>query len=702
MNSRPLPVALVSVCVIASHAAAAPAIEATYYRSDEPFPEFARFWSDEAAAVAEGSAEFSSALRRATSLGGSLHLFVRNDGPGALVIDDVLLQDISLRRAIAFSDQRKERKPAHVVFSDLDDAQKAALAAAGDPIWWRVDPAPIPPAGLGEITIRLRTPPRIPAPSVEIRFGGNSLRSEIRVVDGPPRIESIGFAPDLRTMYLYIRHSKAPGVRPGRVTMDGHEVTSAIRFAADPKVSVVAGVLGLDPAPAPGSFHVLTVTWPDQTAAACGIRAWAPAFGYGVWGGPGGGEDPRIARRYVTELAALNVNLQMPQVGSPAASSFYKSQPGQKLCRKLGLGFVLSDPGKWGIRDPYALFLHDEPDAGDAHIAGLPPGREVGSLAQWAVDRSTRWRQEAPDRPQMLNVDLTYKPQNWYVYGQLPDILLADPYYQPTLRTAFYQAPERMALYSRATFVRAVSTVVRSAAAPKPTHVILYANRYIHQPPRPGSRADRPERKPVRDGDFRYPTPQEKRIEAYYAVAAGAKGLSYWWYTPGRPAHGLGGQGDDAAALRREVGVIGAELRTLGPLIERSCPAEVPCGSPREAMVRCLLAGTDAMIVLVFNEQYRSDHVGTTIIPLEDVAIDLYVPPWMRPCKAFEVGTGGTTDVRTRTSGDRLIIHLGRLDLPRAIVLAADAHIRAQLQSLYAERFAASAAALRSGASPGP
>lgn len=667
-------------------AAAGPELLGTYCRTDQPFPEFTRFWSEGAPSEDGPANPDVQAAPRSVSPGCSLHVFVRNAESQPLRIDDVLLQGISLKKAIAFSEQRKNRKPASIFFARLSDAERRTLIAAGEPVWYRVDPQPLAPGQIGEVTVRLRGVPKAADVRMELEHTDRTVPVTVAVQSGSPRLEGVSFSPDLREVFVYLTHPKTRGQAPARILFDGQDVTRSARIGVDARIDVVPVVIRLAKAPPAGSFHCLEATYPDGTAAWAGIRAWHDELVYGVWGGrPGDESDTDLARAYIRELREHNVNMQMPQVGSKALAAFYKSEAGQRYCNESGVRFVIGDLGKWGIKSPYALFIHDEPDAGDAHITGLPGGHEVGSLAEWAIDRGLAWREQYPATPQTLNVDLTYKPHNYFVYGQVPDILMADPYYQPRLRTAYWQHPERVPLYRTAAFVHVISAVVRSAAAPKPTHIILYANRYIDKP---------------NNREFRYPTPDEKRIEVFYALAGGAKGISYWWFTPGKPACGLGGVGPEAEKLWREIGLLGAELRTAGPIIVRSCPAAVPVKAPAGVMVRELLAGLDTMVLIVVNEQHVNDERGTTITAIQDAEITVELPAWLQTADAFEIRTGGIGRVTTRKNGSQVTFELGTLTRPRMIVLTANGSLRGQCEGTYRSRFAVNVARLLRPAKP--
>ena len=98
-----------------------------YYRADTPFAQYAYFWKD------SGQDEWKALEEAAKTrtMGGSIHIFLRNGSQQPIAVQDVLLEGISLKKAIAFSDQRKFKKvtyAAGIYFSDLteDDLREKA------------------------------------------------------------------------------------------------------------------------------------------------------------------------------------------------------------------------------------------------------------------------------------------------------------------------------------------------------------------------------------------------------------------------------------------------------------------------------------------------------------------------------------------------------------------------------------------------
>ena len=633
---------------------------------DVQHPEFEAFWSD-SSQLDWGE----KPVKRAP--GCSIHVFLRNDGPQPLEIQDVTLNGISLTKAVAFSEQRKMRKavfPASIYFSSLP---KDSLIAAGEPVWWRVEPNPIPQNGVSEVTIRLRRAPVGKTLTLEV----GDMKASVPVKADQPRIESISFGPNLDQVYLYF--SKAPT----KVLMDGR----AIKFTAKsyPNMDITPVVCKLNTALASASFHVFQGVYAGGIlTASAGIRAWSGEMCFGIWGSkPGNEGDNALARSYVNEIAEHNINTQMEMVASDAVSSFMQGDEGLKMLDSLGIRRMVSDPGKGKVKSPFAYFLLDEPDAGDFKVQGVEPGKQVGCLAQGLVQRSAEFRKADPLTPQFLNLDMTFKPDNWYTYGQLPDIFAADPYYQERLCQTYWQRPGRLPLYMKATYIYAVGTVSREASSPKPMHLLLNCVRHTEP-----------------DKVFRFGTPVEKRIETYYALASGVKGLSYWWYTPAGQCYGCGGPEPEAVALWREIGLLGAELRTIGPLVTRSCPASLQIKASPLLWVRPLLAGQDSLVLLCVNDNYANDRLGTVIYPLEKAFVEVELPSWLDGNQAFEVSFKGAQDLQWNLTGGKARIELGHVDVTRLIVITSDPGLRDALQKYYDSHLAANVAKLTAAPAP--
>lgn len=647
-----------------------------WYRADQAFPEFNELWMD----VSNKEAAELGRHAGPQPLAGSVHVYVRNTGSSPVAIEDVVVEGISLKRAIAptKSTDKDIAGAASVYFSDLSADERAVFRKAGAPIWWKADPNPIAPGGFAEVTVRLRTAPEVSAPKVEMRLAdGSSCKMEVRAEDNRPRIVGICFSPTLDLVHVYVTRPSGVTEAPAKLLIDGDDVTARSEIGHDPKLGMNVISTKLEPPVGRASFHLFQCVYPMCGTASAAVRAWDDEPAYGIWGArPAKADEVQVARDYLQDIADHNINVQMEMIGSEGVADLLKSEEGQKLMESLGIRRMISEPGKGRTKRPYAYFLQDEPDAKDFFVKGIPAHERVGSMIPSLVREANDYRRVDPLTPNLVNVDMTFKPNNYHVYGQLTDIFATDPYYLPRIFQSFNEHPSKTSLYLKATFLLASATVAESACAPKPLHMILFSTR--------GGRVKR------------FPTAVEKRIEAYYSLGVGAKGLSYWWYTPAQKAQGCGTDDPEAKALWKEIGLIGAEFGTLGSLINLSCPVELPISASPNLWVRSLVVGQDSLVVLFVNDNYACDRLGTGISAVADARATLTLPKWLTCADAFEVRSTGIGGVKWAVQDGRLDLALGTVDVTRAIVVTSDSSLRGRLQSVYAARFAGNVMKLES------
>ena len=459
----------VAVALALASAATSPAaplqILGAQYRADASFPEFEALWRKDLIPA-------TNTALKATLTGGGIHVYLLNTNQQPVVIQDVLVEGISLTQAIAETDARKFKKylrASSIYFSKLSEADKQQLIALGEPVWWRVDPRKVAPGAVTEVFIRLRKSP--PGSSLDCRVkwtDGTLQQISVPTANVTDRCADVCFAPGLDTAWLYFA-GRANGRAPKQILLDGRDVTAACLIGADSNLNLAPVMLRPAKPFAPASHHCFQAVYEDGTTAIATARAFPADFVYGLWGAKRGQvEDPEVGRSFVQEIATHNINLQMPGVGSPAVASFYKSTEGHALLEKLGVRRVVNTEGKGGTDRPYAYYLADEPDAADSRVPGAPKGRQVGCLAQGLAGWSEQLRADDPVTPHMLNIDYTYVPCNWPTYGQLPDLFAADPYYQPRLREAFAKSPQRAQLFGKATYVFAESSICKAGCFPAP------------------------------------------------------------------------------------------------------------------------------------------------------------------------------------------------------------------------------------------
>ncbi len=649
------------------------------YRADVPYPEFMPMWREGWAWTDEEGQRVRYAYD-GMPLGGYLYAWFHNGSGQPVEVKDVLLQNVSLAQGIAPehkpSGQPDDKYVSSLKFSKLPGEQLAELVAAGEPVWWKVEPMVIPPGGFGQITVRLRRDPKVETLAVTVpalpEADGKILLAAGR---RQPRFFSINFTPKFDAVYAYLRHPSGQGIAPARILVDNIDVTSACTVVADPSVDTVPVMIRPQSPFKRGSWHLFEAAYADGLTARVGMTAWQPGLVYGMWGYSRVGQTEDENRKfYLEDMRVHHINTLLYSLPGEVRA-FLRTREGREYSRKTGIRAMTNWAGD-AVDAPF-MFLTDEPDAGDFMSTMLDPNKRIGSLGQWLVERANMFRRAEPGTPVLLNVDNTFKPENWYTYAQLADLPCADPYYQEALQSVYKNDPINLGAYLKPTYVYGVGTIYQSAGAPKPMHLILQTCRLD-----------------FKEFPFRAPTPEEKRIAIYYAIAAGAKALSYWWYTPFGEFYGCGGSGKDMEALWKEIGLVGAELRSAEPMLIRSCPATVRINGPRFLWVRSLLAGDDALAIVVANDNIACDRAGTTIRPIERARLTVQLPAWLKAGDVFEITHEGTKPVEWRAQESELTLDLGTVSVARFVMVASDRSLRQESQRIYNARCAANVRAL--------
>ena len=664
--------ALVTLMADASAAGAGPV--GGEYRADIPYPEFMPMWREGWSWTDENGEKVLYA-RPDMPLGGHLFATFRNSTGHPLEVKDVLLEGVSLAEGVAPEHKPKnhpdDKYPSSLQFSRLPKEQIDKLVAAGEPVWWKAEPMVVPPGGYGHVTIRLRRDPKVETLTVSVPgLPESDGRIAVSVKTKQPRFFSINFTPEFDAAYAYLRHPSGRGIAPRQILVDGRDVTSRCTIVADEAVDTVPVIIKPASPFKQGTWYLFQAVYPDGSAARVSIGAWQPGLVYGMWGYSKVGRTEDENRKFFLEdMRVHNINTLMYSIPGEVRE-FLRTKEGQEYSKKTGIRIMTNWVGD-AVNPPF-LFLTDEPDAGDYVSTMLDPYKRIGSLAQWLINRANMFRREDPGTPVLLNVDNTFKPENWYTYAQLVDLPCADPYYQEGVQSLLKSDPTNWGPYLKPTYVYGVGTIYQSAGAPKPMHLILHTCRFD-----------------MKDFPYRGPTPEEKRIEVYYSLAAGAKALSFWWYTPFGEYYGCGGSDKDMRALWKEIGLVGAEIRSAESAITRSCPAAVPVSGPRMLWIRSLVVGDDALALLVVNDNFASDRLGTIYRPVSKAKVKMHLPSWLTPRDVFEITSQGTRDVNWRANAGELTLDLGTVDLTRFILIGRSAGLREQTQQVYQERFAA-------------
>ena len=668
------PVAVVAG-LACTHASAAVQILGVQYQQDVPYNEFDCIWNDKSYPT----------NCPARALGCNVHVYLKNTGGGAVAINDVTVAGYSL------ADSLVENPTVHYARSIYFkwDNPPTAIFDAGEPVWYKGDPKTIPAGGVAQAVVRLRTPPVTASVAVGVVTSLGTVTTNITKDATAPALASIGYSYDLTKVYLHWRRPGAAGA-PVSVWMDGTNVTGFTTTVSDPGLNFSASVIVL-PAPiAPMSYHVFQGIYADGKIASASQRAWTNKFIYATYGTFVLGANYTVAD-WIAEASAHGFNNCQVQVGDVVG--YMNTGAGEADCRARGFGYTSGDTTKFNATDPPIdpdmFFLEDEPDAEEANMERtfgstqpglfLPKGKSpMGILVMREIAVGESLRSLRPKTPTNVNLDGTFRQKNYYAWGQAMDVTQVDPYYQRRLSDVYWRDQNRIPLYQKATYIYAVAKATVTAAEPNPANILLYSCEWRCQ--------DSGDCDEAYVGQvWPFPTPEARRIEVYYALAAGAKGLGYWWLKPGYPSNGLADQDNPGAPeLWKELGLLGNEIKTVAPLLVTGHPVDLPLSPGPNVWARGLASGTDTLVLFVVNDRYTNDFAGCHYSAIANATVTATLPSWMQPSPmAFEVTAGGLKAVSASVNGSQLQLNLGTLALTKMIVVTKNVLLPAQVQEWY-------------------
>ena len=655
------------------HVQAAVTVLGVQYQQDELFPEYDCIWHDK---------DYPTSCS-GTYLGGNLHVYLKNTGASSVSLTDMTLAGYSLNTVVKL-DPSGNQHQARSVYYYFDNPQSdaPALYAAGLPVWYKLDPASIAAGEVGQAIIRLRFPPTTATVTVGVTTTGGAVTTNIPISATAPQLANVGFSTNRAKVYLHWRRSG--GAAPATIWMDGVDVTANTITVGDTNFNYAESVLTPAAPLAYMSYHVFQGGYADGKTATAALRAWSHPFLHASWGVfPDAGNDTAHTQAWIDEATSHGFNAAQNQVGGIAG---YLDTSGGKAYADARGGYGIIQWNNYTTANPLLNFIHDEIDAEEDNLGdnfcgtGLKldcGASQMGILGMRSISEGEDYRAQFPNTPTTINMDGTFKPENYYAYGNAVDVLQADPYYQKRLKdTYWYHNPEWIPLYNKATYIYAVSKACARAAEPNSFHVILQSTE---------SKED------VNDTIMTWPfaTPQCKRIEAYYALAAGAKGISYWWFNTcsGQCSNGLGDQSKQTARdVWKEMGLYGNEIKTVSELLVASHPVDMVLSPGSNVWARVLAAGPDTIILLVVNDNYYNDEAGFHSTDVSNASVTATLPSWLQTSlSGFEVTAGGLSDVSMtpQGGGSQLQVNLGTLKITRMIVVTKDSSLRPAIQQRY-------------------
>ncbi len=638
-------------------ASAAVHVIGVQHQPDYYFPEFNCYWN---ASAYPGPC-------RTPILGTTVHVYVKNTGPGSITLNDANLTTSSatyslktiIKKSTSTTINPKEQNSIYFYW----DFPPQDIFDAGEPVWYRFDPPTIPAGGVGQVAVRLRTIPVTQPVRLEVVTSIGNVATNIAVDANTPRITSIGYSEDLKKIYVHWRRNSgggAGGAAPSSVWLDGTNVTSLTTTVGDPALNFAASVIALPNALPFFSYHVFQGVYDDGKTATASQRAWTNKFIYSTYCRF---ENQDCDTWLVNAVNHGFNNIQMNLCGMCLGTTATKN---------VGYGYTVGGTDKLNTTDPDMWFLNDEPDAEEYNQSDNHKGTGlrlpedsthwVGTLAiREGMTHTAELRAARPNVPTTVNLDGGLEPESFFTYGTVVDILQTDNYYEVRLKDSYISYPSRVPLFSKALVSYAVARTACAGAEPNPSNHLLYSTKQA-------------------TGPWPYPTPQSKRMEAYYSLAGGSKGMGYWWL---KSPNGLQDT-SEGAALWKEMGLIGHEIKTARDIIVKSTPVDLPLNPSQNVWARAVASGINTLILYVVNDNYYNDAAGCHYTPVPNATVSFTLPVWMQTAPTvFEVTASGTRDVNTQINGPQLQVNLGTLNLTRMIVVTTDAQLRTATQQRY-------------------
>lgn len=529
---------------------------------------------------------------------------------------------------------------------------------AGEVLWYRCRPNPIPPGGIADLVITLAEPATKPM-SVEVL---NQVQDDIRRVRAevtipcaaePLRFQAIRFSRDLRCIDLYARWSDASSTDAIKtIRMDGRSITYSPR-AAKSLDGLAYTRITLDKPLAQGSFHVFEIETESGLSTAYQIRAIPAEFLVGVYGS--------LSEENIRDFAAHGCNhylsfgsipsdmLGLLNANGISAGAKYIPQP--LVDRTKGAVVVLNqvqDDGKRVQDDaarsilrglvgkPGLLYHHlvDEPDAAD-HFAG----KRLGATSMELVARGELCAAVDPERYTFVQLDNTFRPRNYRVYGEAADVLATHRY---SLGSELHGEAGSKTVTRLAFLEDLQETMTRFREANEPKPFFMVTQFFDLGAGRQG----------------RPPTIEEMRLQCYVMIAGGARGLIHYIHS----GSGGGHEGAKTPALWDAMTAMHAELKRVGEIAENGTPAPqgwVKTGSAN-VHASALLCG-DRIAVIAINRAHRSALDHFTAKPMRDVTISMRVPPWIDASKLEVIPADGSRPMLSTVRGDELSFTVGEI-----------------------------------------
>ncbi|MDD3925447.1 MAG: hypothetical protein PHT33_02190 [bacterium] len=601
--------------------------------------------------------------------GGSLHVYLKNPSGRPLRVSRIKLmgEDIG---TILTTDEAGMTQAA-----DMNKKKPLeTMPAHGNVIWYRVYPNPVEPGQPAQIIIRLRKKPAVPTVKVKVDLeGGKSVEADIPLVRPRLWLSYIMFADKLDEVYVYVRKLCTEDMKLGKIYLDGTDVTDKAYIPAPSFVK--AAKLSHPPyVPGPyfqrdmalvkinlgkplkeGSFHVIGVS--DQSGrekTAYMVRVMPAGFMIGTMGNISPGLLKTYRDCFIDIFASFGPSKPawwdwLKEAGMKGAPCYSQRVTENGRRREISYG-VPNDVKQAGDKDVFAYFLSDEPDGSADYFSDDTPVDNLGNHGMQMANADLVCRIADPVHPTFLQISNTYRPENYWVYGEVADINGGHRYYYPLMDSAF------------------VAAMQKDACAPRPTYNIPHLGTWS-------------------ETDVYYPSPETERIWVYDTLALGGKGI--FWYPP----HGgiLNTRKDAPAGKAHkvqvwsEVGRLNAEMQMVGSLLVTGEPLPLARVNVDTIEPGTIVCGESAVVLVLVNRNYIEKlSEPFSYRPAKKVKVTLRLPAWIKAGDVFMVDANGPRRILCRQEGrDSISLTFDRIVLTKMVVIANDRKLFDKINRIY-------------------
>ena len=541
-----------------------------------------------------------------------------------------------------------------------------SLKEGNEVTWWRLLPSELKPGDYGSIMVRMRATPKSAAPVVVGFSDGSSASGTIdpQKQNAGFRIESIGFAPGGRRVIAYFRQydsSSGWAVRSVSASTPGWGELNASWISQ----RFVLGLAAVElthkrPLPA-GEFLYLKAVSENGRTTCYLIRISDGYVPLGTYDWPNGIEADRLAIAGMTNVTMHHAfepeildDLHTLGMRGSGYTHYNEPSPLYSTHPAMGTCLVTDEPD---CQDYF--FFNKKPDA--------PPGnKRVGYHARKVVEGAELIHKANKRLQAGLVLDLTYTPEAYCEYGETVDVIYSDNYaLTHGAKPDVIWRDQRNAM---------------AGAAPNPV-VHIFDDCWQE---REGRGINRPK------------TASEQRRIMLYAFGAGAKGLVGWWNV--RTSDPNGTSYHPAEDHPDQWAAIADVFQSLGPLsalISISQPIDaVKCANPK-VWTSALMAGREALMITVVNDDFEYSHERYVQSPAEDVVVRVSALPWLKPAAAYRMKPGAVEKLPMDVGTDgSAVVKLGRVWAGDVVLVTSDPGDAGELLAEYQERQDKFAAAL--------